>query len=185
MRLVVPPRSNRLGGSLMLAVTLVASACTAAAPGWTFPPARGARTTSQPGASTGPAASGGLAARARAAAPARVRPRGRPSGGLPPRAVSGGGTGGAVSNVKAENIAFDVTSLTAPANAPFQIKFENDDAGTQHDVAIKDSSGALKWQGDLVTGIAETTYNVPALPAGSYTFVCIVHPTMTGTLDIH
>jgi plastocyanin len=28
-------------------------------------------------------------------------------------------------------------------------------------------------------------YQVPALPAGSYPFVCDVHPSMTGTLTVH
>ena len=28
------------------------------------------------------------------------------------------------------------------------------------------------------------TYNVPALAAGTYTFICIVHPNMTGTLTV-
>jgi plastocyanin len=28
------------------------------------------------------------------------------------------------------------------------------------------------------------TYDVPALPAGPYAFVCTVHPQMTGTLNV-
>ena len=28
------------------------------------------------------------------------------------------------------------------------------------------------------------TYSVPALAAGTYTFICIVHPNMTGTLTV-
>ncbi len=37
---------------------------------------------------------------------------------------------------------------------------------------------------DLLTGPGKTDYNVPALPAGTYTFYCIVHPGMTGTLTV-
>ena len=37
-------------------------------------------------------------------------------------------------------------------------------------------------RGDIITGVAEADYNVPALAAGDYTFVCSVHPNMTGTL---
>ena len=191
MRPVITPRILHLAPAV-LAVGLIASACTGVAPGWTFAPPPPATPAPSAGASdvlpgTSPLTSAGASASPVGSPGASASPVG--SLGASPTAgasagASGGGSG-AVLSVKAENIAFDVTSLTAPANAPFQIKFENDDVGTQHDVAIKDSSGALKWQGDLVTGKAETTYNVPGFAAGSYTFVCIVHPSMTGTLDIH
>ena len=35
-------------------------------------------------------------------------------------------------------------------------------------------------QGRDFNGVATKIYDVPALPAGTYTFLCIVHPTMTG-----
>ena len=38
------------------------------------------------------------------------------------------------------------------------------------------------FKGELVTGPAVVVYDVPALPAGQYSFVCTVHPNMTGTL---
>ena len=38
----------------------------------------------------------------------------------------------------------------------------------------------LKW--NPVPGA--TDYQVPALKAGTYPFVCIVHPNMTGTLTV-
>ena len=37
-------------------------------------------------------------------------------------------------------------------------------------------------QGEIITGVAEATYEVPALPAGTYPFICSVHPNMTGTI---
>ena len=40
------------------------------------------------------------------------------------------------------------------------------------------------FKGDLVTGPKKVTYNVPALKAGSYPFVCTVHANMTGTLTV-
>ena len=51
-----------------------------------------------------------------------------------------------------------------------------------HDIEIKDSTGAVKFTGATFTGVATQDYQVPALAAGSYPFVCTVHPTMTGTL---
>lgn len=85
-------------------------------------------------------------------------------------------------DVTALNIAFVQTALTAPADAPFTIHFDNQDQGIPHDIQIKDASGNVMFSGDLVTGPAKADYQVPALKAGDYTFVCTVHPNMTGTL---
>ena len=38
------------------------------------------------------------------------------------------------------------------------------------------------WTGEIFNGVETRTYDVPALPAGTYGFVCTVHPNMTGTL---
>jgi plastocyanin len=32
--------------------------------------------------------------------------------------------------------------------------------------------------------VAAMDYDVPALPAGAYTFVCLVHPAMVGNLTV-
>ena len=74
--------------------------------------------------------------------------------------------------------------VEAPASQPFQIKFTNNDAGTPHNVAIKDGSGTEVFKGEIFPGVDTRTYSVPALPAGTYTFVCSVHPNMTGTLTV-
>ena len=84
--------------------------------------------------------------------------------------------------IEAENIAFKTTAVTAPADQPFQILFKNNDPQIPHNVEVKDQAGASKFQGETFNGVDERTYDVPALPAGAYTFVCTVHPNMTGTL---
>ena len=48
---------------------------------------------------------------------------------------------------------------------------------------IKDAAAATVFQGELVTGPKAVVYDVPALKAGDYTFVCSVHPNMTGTAN--
>jgi plastocyanin len=84
----------------------------------------------------------------------------------------------------AQGIAFDTDSLEVPADTPFTIEFANNDAGIPHNVAIHEDSptGPLVWAGDIFNGVETRTYEVPALPAGTYGFVCTVHPNMTGTL---
>ena len=39
----------------------------------------------------------------------------------------------------------------------------------------------MVFKTDLITGVTVVVYDVPAIPAGQYTFVCTVHPNMTGT----
>lgn len=144
--------------SLALAVLVGASAaaCVTATPGWTYNPAP----------SVTP--------------PPSVTPSGSASGS-PGSSQAAGGV-----EISALNVAFEQTSVTAPAGAAFQITFDNKDAGTPHNVAIhKDNaSGAVVFKGDIVTGPASKVYDVPALDAGTYAFVCTVHPNMTGTLTV-
>jgi cytochrome c oxidase subunit II len=84
----------------------------------------------------------------------------------------------------AAGIAYDTDTLEVPAGVPFKIEFTNNDAGIPHNVAIHEGSptGAVVWTGEIFNGVETRTYDVPALPAGTYGFVCTVHPNMTGTL---
>jgi plastocyanin len=99
---------------------------------------------------------------------------GPPDGGVP------------VVELVAQDIAFNPTDLTVPAGVPFEIAFDNRDAGQQHNVAIYDNpdfSGTAVFEGELVTGPAQTTYDVDPLEPGPYSFLCVVHPTMTGQME--
>ena len=98
---------------------------------------------------------------------------------------SGGSPAGSPSSglaVVAKDIAFNPTALSAKAGTAFTIELDNQDSAP-HNIAIKDPSGATQFKGDIVTA-TKVTYNVPALPAGTYTFLCEVHPNMTGTLTV-
>jgi plastocyanin len=157
----------RLARSLPLLLALgalaaVLSACAAeSTPGWTFAPTPTPTVapSTEPGATPGPS-------------------------GAPSAAPSDGGGSTVSLTLTAQGIAFDTDSLEVPADTPFKIEFANNDAGIPHNVAIhKDSpTGPLVWAGDIFNGVETRTYEVPALPAGTYGFVCTVHPNMTGTL---
>ncbi len=88
--------------------------------------------------------------------------------------------------IVAVNLAFEPTSVTVPAGQPFQIVLDNQDAGVQHNIQIfpgAEVSGTPTFQGELITGPAQVTYDVPALEPGTYAFNCVVHPNMTGTIE--
>ena len=48
----------------------------------------------------------------------------------------------------------------------------------------RDSSGAVVFKGEIFTASTTRVYEVPALPAGDYTFIVLVHPNMTGTATL-
>lgn len=87
--------------------------------------------------------------------------------------------------LSAINVLYEQTELNAPADVQFIIEFDNKEA-VPHNVAINDASGASIFVGEIVTGPIKTTYDIPALAAGSYPFMCSVHPTtMVGTLTVN
>jgi plastocyanin len=81
-------------------------------------------------------------------------------------------------------VAFVEKTWSGPAGRPFTIAFDNQDAGTPHNVALIAGSGSEVFKGDIFPGVATHVYNVTAQPAGEYKFVCTVHPAMTGTATL-
>src|SRR6266545_2098650 len=99
----------------------------------------------------------------------------------------GSGGGGTTTEVTAQGLAFDTNIITLTAGTKSTITFTNDDAGTQHNIAIFPSSTELSsplFRGDLVTGPDKVTYTIPALDSGTYYFHCDVHPTMSGQVVV-
>ncbi|HET7168432.1 MAG TPA: cytochrome c oxidase subunit 4 [Candidatus Limnocylindrales bacterium] len=115
---------------------------------------------------------------------------GAPSGGPPP---APGGSGEPAPSgptadvtVHAKNVAFLEAAITAPAGKPFTLAFVNEDPSIQHNVAIHEGSatGPEVFKGEIFPGVETRVYDVPAIPAGTYAFVCTVHPNMTGTATL-
>jgi plastocyanin len=160
----------------LVAVALVAAACsTSSAPGWTYAPPT-------PAPSVDPSASAAPSDGASAAPSGSASAAPSASAGASASAAPSGGAGTTV-QVSAVNIAFEQAAITAPADTAFTIAFENKEA-VPHNVEIKDGSGASVFNGEPVTGPTTVDYQVGPLAAGAYTFVCTIHPNMTGTLTV-
>jgi plastocyanin len=120
------------------------------------------------------------------------------AGWIPPRSAAGGTAGASPSAappsggpgpggiaINAAGIKFDVATLSAPADKPFTIHFDNKDtAGTPHDVDIFDGSGAKVVDNKVISAPAVADYAIPPLKAGGYKFQCSIHPSMTGQLTV-
>lgn len=90
------------------------------------------------------------------------------------------GTPAVTLQLVAQSNTFDRSSLAVTAESPFAIIFENRDSAP-HNVSIRGGPSPLTTE--IFGGPAQRTYVYPSLPAGSYTFICDVHPVeMTGTL---
>ena len=156
-------RRQLLRLSLFAGLGALAAACAGRSePGWTYGPTLAPSTGSlEPTVvPSGPAAS----------APASPSP-------------SGGGAG-VVIRIVALSIQFDLAEFRVPADTPFQIVFDNQDAGIPHNVAIYQgqAGGPTLFKGEIFNGVETVTYDVPGLPAGDHYFQCDVHPNMNGTV---
>ena len=101
-----------------------------------------------------------------------------------------GDTGGAASEgtsitVGTDNAAelkFVPDMVEAPANTPVTLTFNN--TSTQpHNLVFQE--GITAKTNDLVAAGASETINFTTPAAGTYPFVCTIHPTMVGTLTVN
>jgi hypothetical protein len=119
-------------------------------------------------------------------------PTERPASPLPsvvgPRTtiIPGAPDSGITLQLVAERSRWNVDTLNGPAGRIFRIELENRDASFLHNlvIAAKPRFPATIF-GSKFLGIATKTFEIPGLPAGTYQFICSIHPdTMTGTLVI-
>lgn len=169
---------RRLPAFLLTSLAAVAlAACSAGgAPGWTYAPAPSATPVPSGAASGEPSGAPSVAPSANPS----------PSSAASPSASGGGATLTVAAPVGSAVSGFDPTTLETAADTPFTLVFDNQDDQAPHNLVLKNPDGsAVAVQGDTAffTGPGQRTYQVPALAAGDYTYLCEIHPTtMKGTL---
>lgn len=135
------------------------------------------------------ASSAVLALSACASGPAAWTYAPAPSKAPPPSAEASAGSSEPASGnvaITAAGVKFVETSVDVPAATAFKIDFDNQDAGTPHDIVIHkgDVNGEVVFDGEQFNGVKLMVYDVPALDAGTYAYVCSIHPgLMTGVMN--
>jgi plastocyanin len=169
----------------LISVLALLAGCTSsssAEAGWTYAPAPSVTAAPSGEASGSPAAS-----EAPSEAPSATPEESESAEPSETAAASGGLELIITAPVGSSVAGFDPNALEAPANAAFTIAFDNQDTGVMHNFVLNNPDGTPVDIGDTAffAGPERRTYNVPALAAGAYPFMCQVHPqTMTGTLTV-
>ena len=82
--------------------------------------------------------------------------------------------------VNAEDIAFDVERIEIDVGETATLTFNNNDADIPHNFHVR--AGAVDARTEIRPGPDTQTLEFTIDGAGSYTFICDVHPEMTGEL---
>jgi len=82
--------------------------------------------------------------------------------------------------IVAKDLAFSPTEVTVPADEPVTIVLDNQE-DVPHNIQVKDAAGADIFTGEIINK-GQVDNDLPALAAGSYPFICQVHPDMKGTI---
>jgi plastocyanin len=86
----------------------------------------------------------------------------------------------------AAHAAWNVSEFSVPADKVWHLVLDNEDHNIPHNfvIAHRPELQATIF-GPKFDGIATMTFDIPGLPAGTYQFICSLHPeTMTGVLTI-
>jgi plastocyanin len=90
-------------------------------------------------------------------------------------------------DLTAKGFAFNTSLISVPAGAAVTIRFNNQDPGVPHNLAIYDSPAQLTnlFRGEIITGVRAIDYRftAPSTP-GDYYFRCDPHAIMNGVFRV-
>ena len=110
-----------------------------------------------------------------------------PAGSQPAGGGSGSGTATVTNGevtITADDLAFDASTIEAPAGEAFTITLVNNDSAPHNISIYTEKGGEPIVQGEIINQGETATIEVPAQEAGEYYFQCDVHPDMNGTLVV-
>ncbi len=81
--------------------------------------------------------------------------------------------------LETEDLQFGTDCLRVAAGVAFRVELKNRDEAP-HTFSIYGEGDEVIFQGQEVAPMTDFTYDVPALPGGTYKFQCDVHPEMVG-----
>jgi plastocyanin len=84
--------------------------------------------------------------------------------------------------IVAKDLAWDVPCIQAPEGIAFTLVVDNQDVDVNHNIQVALDDEILHTP--LEAGPIQQRLEVPALDAGEHSYVCEIHPNMTGTLEI-
>lgn len=84
--------------------------------------------------------------------------------------------------INAEDIAFDLEQIDATAGEELTITFNNNDTDVPHNIHVQ--AGTVDEKTEITPGPDTQTLRVTIDDPGSYTFICDVHPNMTGEVVV-
>jgi plastocyanin len=87
-------------------------------------------------------------------------------------------------DVTAENMEFSTDTITATAGEDFTITFTNNDTVPHNLSVYTEEGGEVIVQGEIINQGESETIDVSALDAGTYYFMCDLHPDMNGQLVV-
>jgi plastocyanin len=102
-----------------------------------------------------------------------------------PPGGGGGGGGAPPATIVAQGLEFDIDHITVQGGGEAAVVLDNQEAVPHNFSVYTSSGGEAIFEGEVITGPAQTENRFPAPAPGEYHFQCDIHPTtMSGTLTV-